>query len=244
MQPSRRSSRSGSAFAGCGNVAAKFARRCHRARRIGRSDRRRRGSQTFRTAHILAGISALLTLAVVIRIVPDREAFAGFSCPTIVFFVVGMNTLAAGLAYLAAWVDSDRAAALRGAGLTGASRLGVRNAARHRSRSVLSTGLIASATFLIVAIAAGHRNPAVELPDKSSGNGGFTLVAESTIPVLYDLNTKEGRSKLDLDDDASSQSCFRRWQAVSPSASIRARMPVASISIKRRNRRFWGFPPT
>ncbi|MBI3866534.1 MAG: ABC transporter permease, partial [Planctomycetia bacterium] len=104
------------------------------------------------------------------------------------------------------WVDSDRAAPIRGAGVAGTARLGVRNAARFRSRSVLSTGLIASATFLIVAIAAGHRNPAAELPDKSSGNGGFTLVAESTIPVLYDLNTPEGRGKLDLDDAAAEQS--------------------------------------
>jgi ABC-type antimicrobial peptide transport system permease subunit len=169
------------------------------------ADQRGRGRKSFRMAHILAGVSVLLTVAVVIKLVPDREAFAGFSWPTIAFFVVGMNTLAAGLVYLSAWVDSDRAAAIRGAGVMGSSRLGVRNAARHRSRSVLSTGLIASATFLIVAIAAGHRNPAAELPDRSSGNGGFTLVAESTIPVLYDLNTQEGRSKLDLDDHASSR---------------------------------------
>jgi hypothetical protein len=116
-----------------------------------------------------------------------------------------MNTLAAGLAYLSAWVDSDRTAAVRGSGLAGAARLGTRNAARHRSRSVLSTGLVASATFLIVAIAAGHRNPAVETPDKDSGNGGFTLVAESTVPVLYDLNTPEGRGKLELDDYESAK---------------------------------------
>ncbi|HEY2841874.1 MAG TPA: FtsX-like permease family protein [Pirellulales bacterium] len=174
----------------------------------------RRGRKTMRTAHWLAGVSAILTLAVVVKLVPDREAFAGFSCPTIVFFLVGMNTLAAGLAYLAAWVDSDQVAAIRGSGLTGAARLGIRNSARHRSRSVLSTGLIASATFLIVAIAAGHRNPASDLPDKSSGNGGFTLVAESTIPVLYDLDTPEGRGKLDLDDQASTTTLSAMTQAV------------------------------
>ncbi len=177
-------------------------------------DQRRRGRKTARTAHVLAGVSVILTLAVVAKLVPDREAFAGFSCPTIVFFVVGMNTLAAGLAYLAAWVDSDRVTAIRGSGIGGAARLGIRNAARHRSRSVLSTGLIASATFLIVAIAAGHRNPASELPDKSTGNGGFTLVAESTIPVLYDLNTPEGRGKLDLDDQASTKTLSAMTQAV------------------------------
>src|SRR4029077_18113042 len=77
-----------------------------------------------------------------------------------------------------------------------------------------STGLVASATFLIVAIAAGHRNPAVEAPDRNSGNGGFTLVAESTIPVLYNLNTREGQSKLDLDDASSEKTLSPMTQAV------------------------------
>jgi ABC-type antimicrobial peptide transport system permease subunit len=164
----------------------------------------RRGAGARHRAQVLTLVVLILTAAVMLKIIPDREAFAGFSWPTIVFFMVGMTALAAGLFYLSGWIDSDRSAAVRGAGPAGAARLGTRNAARHRSRSVLSAALVASATFLIVAIAAGHRNPALEAPDQRSGNGGFTLVAESTIPVLYDLNTPAGRSKLDLDDKASS----------------------------------------
>jgi putative ABC transport system permease protein len=165
-------------------------------------------------AHLLAGASLILTLAVIGKLVPEKEAFAGFSWPTIIFFVVGMNTLAAGLAYLALWVDSNRIIAVRGRGILAAGRLGVRNASRYRSRSLLSTGLVASATFLIVAIAAGHRNPAVELPDRTSGNGGFTLVAESTVPILYDLNSSHGREKLDLDDSASQHTLAALQQAI------------------------------
>ena len=168
-------------------------------------EQHRQSRNAFRTAHVLAGLSVVATVAVVVKLVPGSEAFAGFSWPTIVFFLVGLNTLAAGLVYLSAWVDSEHGAAVRGRGLAGAARLGARNAARNRSRSVLSAGLIASATFLIVAIAAGHRNPALETPDKASGNGGFTLVGESTIPVLYDLNTPAGREKLGFDDKESSE---------------------------------------
>jgi hypothetical protein len=124
-------------------------------------DRRRRGRRALWIAHALVVASLAATAAVVTKLIPGREAFAGFSWPTIVFFLVGLNTLIAGLAYLSAWVGSDGGAPIRGAGLLGAGWLGTRNAARHRSRSVLSTALIASATFLIVAIAAGHRNPAV-----------------------------------------------------------------------------------
>jgi hypothetical protein len=64
--------------------------------------------------------------------------------------------------------------------------------------------LVASATFLIVAIAAGHRNPAAELPERNSGNGGFTLVAEASLPILPDLRSAEGRAQLGLDDDKAS----------------------------------------
>lgn len=152
-----------------------------------------------------AAVALLLSAGVVTGVIPNREAFSGFSLPTVCFFLVGMAALVAGLALLAAWLDSGRGAAMRGRGAWGVGQLGMRNVARHRSRSVLTAGLIASATFLIVAIAAGHRNPAVETPDRNSGNGGFSLVAESAVPVLNDLNTKPGREKLDLGDAQSAE---------------------------------------
>jgi putative ABC transport system permease protein len=150
----------------------------------------------------LTGLAIAGTVGVVTRLIPGTEAFAGFSWPTVVFFLVGMALLVAGLSYLAAWLDADAGMAVRGKGFVGAARLGLRNAARNRTRSLLSTGLIASATFLIVAIAAGHRNPAFERPDRNSGNGGFTLIAESSVPVLFDLNTPAGRKKLGLEEDS------------------------------------------
>ena len=53
-------------------------------------------------------------------------------------------------------------------------RLGIRNASRHRSRSLMTTSLIAAATFVVVAVAAGRKNPAVEAPQMNSGNGGYS----------------------------------------------------------------------
>lgn len=152
------------------------------------------------TTIVVATLVGLLT-----RIIPNREAFAGFSWPTVLFFVVGMLSLVALVSFLSAWLAADRSAAVRGAGFRGVARLGLRNAARNLSRSVFSVSLIASASFLIVAIAAGQRNPVREVPDFRSGNGGFSLVAESSSPILYDLNTDRGRDKLDLTDDSSRQ---------------------------------------
>ena len=47
----------------------------------------------------------------------------------------------------------------------------------------MSLALIASATFLLVAVAAGRRNPAVETPDPQSGNGGFLFVAGAVLLI-------------------------------------------------------------
>jgi hypothetical protein len=140
-------------------------------------------------------ISSLLLVAGIFGLVTSSEAFAGFSIRTVAFFVGGLSALVASLSALARWLAADSTVAVRGAGWAALARLALRNAARNRSRSLLTASLIASATFLVVAVASGRRNPAVEAPRRDSGNGGFTLVAETNQPVLYDLNTPSGRTK-------------------------------------------------
>lgn len=68
------------------------------------------------------------------------------------------------------------------------TRLGARNAGRHPSRSVLTVGLLASATFLIVAVEAFHKETGHEFFDKHGGSGGFTLIAETDVSSYRDLN--------------------------------------------------------
>ena len=156
------------------------------------------GSRSLRIAIIGAGISLLVLIAALLGLVPTSEAFMGISWQVIAFFLVGMLMLTASIAFLNWYTGGNRGVFVRGSGWSGSGRLGIRNASRNRSRSNLTTALIASATFVIVAIAAGHRNPASEQPDKNSGNGGFTLVAETSTPILYDLGTPGGRSEVDL----------------------------------------------
>jgi ABC-type antimicrobial peptide transport system permease subunit len=163
----------------------------------------RRGRAAWWTTAVAGGLAALLLLASFVAPGFGSEAFGGISWKTFTFFVVGMAALVASLSGLAGWLNADRAAAVRGSGLVALGRLGARNAARNRGRSVLTASLIASATFVIVAIAAGHRNPAAEAPDPHSGNGGYTFVAEASVPLLYDLNTPAGRAKLGIEADAT-----------------------------------------
>lgn len=157
-----------------------------------------RGELAWKVSLVCGGFSLLILIAALLQWVPQSEAFMGLSWAVVAFFVVGIAMLTLSLTFLACLLESDKGFAVRGSGMSGTSRLGMRNAARSRMRSVLTVGLIASATFVIVAVAAGHRNPAVEMPDKDSGNGGFTLVAESSTPITYDLNTESGQQRVGL----------------------------------------------
>ncbi|HSG72353.1 MAG TPA: ABC transporter permease, partial [Planctomycetaceae bacterium] len=162
-------------------------------------------------------IGGVLLALVGAGLIPDSEAFAGLSWKVVMFFVVGMLCLTAFLNGISVWIARDRLSAVQGHGFAALGHLAVRNAARNRSRSVFTVGLISSATFVIVAVAAGHRNPAVETPDFSSGNGGFRLIAESSQPILFDLNSEEGRRKLQLDQatDAEASALWKKTEIVS-----------------------------
>ncbi len=145
------------------------------------------------------GVCLVLLALMLIGVIPDVEAFGGFSWKIVLFFLVGLGMLTGGLAAISAVLGSNDAVKIQGTISAARAKLGLRNAARNRQRSVMTASLIASATFIIVAVGAGQQNPAGLEPVAQSGNGGFTLVAETNIPVLNDLNTEEGRSKLGFD---------------------------------------------
>ncbi len=111
------------------------------------------------------------------------------------FFGSGSLLLIACLAALSGWMRSTRYHTVEGHGLWSVARLGIRNAARHPSRSLLTAGLLASAAFLIVAVEAFRRH--VDAHEAvAQSNGGFDLVAESDLPLFRDLNTEEGRREV------------------------------------------------
>ncbi|HOW71885.1 MAG TPA: ABC transporter permease [Phycisphaerae bacterium] len=116
---------------------------------------------------------------------------------TIAFFVAGIVMLTACLAGMNAWIRAGRRGVI-GPGPLAAPKLGIRNATRHRRRSLMTTALIAAAAFNIVAVGASHRKPGPQDRAKDGGTGGFALMAESTMPLLPDLNAPAGRSALNV----------------------------------------------
>src|SRR5207249_4314463 len=99
-----------------------------------------------------AAIIALACLALG-GLVRDNELQA------MTFFSSGALLLTASLAAAWAWMRRARHGLLSGHGGPALARLGIRNAARHPVRSLLTAGLLASATFLIVAVQSFHRDP-------------------------------------------------------------------------------------
>ena len=77
-------------------------------------------------------------------------------------------------------------------------RMGFRNAAYRPGRSVLCIALIAAAAFIIVAVDAFRREGTEVVLDPESGTGGYTLLADSLLPIVYDPNTEAGRDELNL----------------------------------------------
>jgi hypothetical protein len=79
-------------------------------------------------------------------------------------------------------------------------RLGLRSAAYRPGRSIVAMGVIAAATFIVIAVDAFRRDDVSSPGSPHSGTGGYALLVESLIPIAQDPNSPEGRELLDLVD--------------------------------------------
>ena len=69
------------------------------------------------------------------------------------------------------------------------------NLARNRGRSLTVVILFALGTFLVISTGSYKLDLFANAQDKSSGTGGFLYFAETTMPVLYNLNDPEKRAE-------------------------------------------------
>jgi len=127
-------------------------------------------------------------------------AFAGYGrsgeAQAGAFFAAGALVLSACLVLLWGRLRTSGASSTEFATTFPLTRLAARNAQRHPGRSLLTVGLIAAASFLIVAMSAFRLDPAEESRGRDSGTGGYTLIAQSDQPIYQDLSTKLGQEEL------------------------------------------------
>ena len=80
-------------------------------------------------------------------------------------------------------------------------RLSQLNLARNRSRSLTVVTLFALGTFLVISTGSYKLDLFANAQDKSSGTGGFLWFAETTMPVLYNLNDAGKRAEEGIYED-------------------------------------------
>ena len=145
-----------------------------------------------RRVRLVAAIGGLSLLgALVLTITSQSARDPG------VFFGAGSLLLISGVAFshtlLAAVARASRLATTLG-------RVGMRGAARLPGRSLATVGVLASGVFMIVSVSAFRHDPHAHALERSSGTGGFALLAQATLPVYEDLNKPEARTAFGLDE--------------------------------------------
>ena len=123
------------------------------------------------------------------------------------FFGAGALLLIAGLLWVRAWLRGAIGATARNGSASGrAARapvgltaLAFRGLKRRPSRSLGTAALLASAAFLIIAVGANKLDADRDATKRDSGTGGFALWAESSLPVIQDLDTRKGQEFYGLD---------------------------------------------
>ncbi len=114
------------------------------------------------------------------------------------FFGGGVSLLIALLCYEWASLNKIRRNVIAGSGFLPVLRMGFRNATNRPARTVLCIALIASASFIVVSVDAFRRHDEAPSSDRKTGSGGYALIGESDIPMVYDPNTLAGREALNL----------------------------------------------
>ena len=162
-----------------------------------RFSKRSLGAATRSRICAFASLGLALAVTIFAR-VSETTASAGL------FFGSGVLLLIAGLAFFSIWLRSGgRIASQPRVAVT--VQMGIKNSGRHPGRSMLCAALVGCACFVIVAVGANRHVEQKQgtVPQKESGAGGFTLVAESDIPLHHDLNYREGQFELGFSESDS-----------------------------------------
>jgi len=148
-----------------------------------------RGNSKFSIAVFwvsLAGIVVSLMGAMQIR----GKELAGL------FFITGFLLLIASLAlFNLALGHASRRMNNRFDGLS----LVVQNLMRRRGRNLVVAALMAVGIFLVYSVGVNRHSPLSDQDNPKSGTGGFQFYCESTMPLVYDLNTQKGRAAYGLE---------------------------------------------
>jgi putative ABC transport system permease protein len=144
---------------------------------------------------VTAALSTLLLLFLATFMLKQNQS--------LLFLSAGGAMLVAGLSFLNfKLVRSINDKASKG---TGFYSLVFKNAALKRTRTMAAIALLSLGTFSIIITGANRKSFYGSENDRNSGTGGFLFWGETTVPVLYDLNSEEGKKQFSLEDEPALQ---------------------------------------
>ncbi len=156
-----------------------------------RAAKRRDGFRLSRNAAAAAGIiSGAVAAALIITQLVRNEAVNA-----IVFFIAGGLLLVSAVCFIL-WnlIRSEK----KSYGHLQLSLLSWKNALRNRTRSMSIVILFAIGSFLVISTGGFRKDAFRDAGERDSGTGGFLYYAESTVPVLKDLNDPDVRYEYGL----------------------------------------------
>ena len=150
-----------------------------------------RGAEDVKTPKarraIIAGLICLAGAAAVLGF-----AFVqGEAASPQVFFGAGAFMLVAGIAFASALLRA--LTGLDAPEKLSVAKLGFRGATRRRKRSLATVTLLAAGAFMVVAVSANRLDANLRPERRSSGTGGFALIAQSAMPIVQNLNATGGQ---------------------------------------------------
>jgi putative ABC transport system permease protein len=148
-----------------------------------------------------SGVIAVIIILITTKFETGRQAF-------MFFFTAGSLLLISGMAFIKVLLHKltkqpNKQKLLRGVqgggfleksppGRLSLFGIGIRNIIRRPVRSLTLIGLLACGVFIVFTVGANRVISTKDAGKRESGTGGFAFYGETSIPVLYDLNSRNG----------------------------------------------------
>ena len=161
------------------------------AARLQRGVLRRHWKIKDRWMRRISWVSGAIALALLIK-----ELVMAVSLNAEIFFVAGGLLLLSSLLMYAGYIYREKTIKYDNVSF---SHLAARNLQRNQARSIRIVVLFSLGTFVIVATGLNQKDLYSDAGNLSSGTGGFTFYAETTMPVLKDMNDPVTRTEFGLD---------------------------------------------
>jgi len=140
---------------------------------------------------VISIISFLVVAAIIFLVHPGRDISAAN-----VFWGAGFLMLM-GMIFLCNWLINHLNNLNPGFSLYSIS---LKNITRKRGRSLATIALLAFGVFVIIGVGANRHDALKNAEEKRSGTGSFAFWAETTIPVLQNLNSDKSLRQFGLKD--------------------------------------------